>query len=213
MTEQTGPNDDDHQRLTADEADAVRECDDCVIRGQIVFLCPAHDGIRHDGPLDLDAIKARLDAASPGPWRWYGNTRYTMYLVRWGDCGWEIVMSQTRKGMHDAALQFNTDGRLVRADTLAVYEVCRDATSADDPRVYRHDIVDIRHPDADLIAHAPTDIAALIAEVERLRAEHWRLVRRVRDMCRVADGLMDKLGLQSVMVPRKGGTINYRRSA
>lgn len=38
--------------------------------------------------------------------------------------------------------------------------------------VYRDDVKDTTHPDAEFIAHAREDVPALLAEVERLRAEH-----------------------------------------
>lgn len=74
-------------------------------------------------PLDLAAIKARLAAATPGPWR--------QQLCACGsDCD---------------------DHASVKAGGSLVVTCAPDA-------------------DADLIAHAPQDLAALIAEVERLRA-------------------------------------------
>ena len=39
-------------------------------------------------------------------------------------------------------------------------------------------LADLQQPDAEMIAHAPEDIAALVAEVERLR-EHVNAVKRV----------------------------------
>jgi hypothetical protein len=56
------------------------------------------------------------------------------------------------------------------ARSLAVYEVCPTATDREDPRVYRADIVSLRHPDAEFIAHARADVDALLAEVDRLGA-------------------------------------------
>lgn len=69
--------------------------------------------------LDLAPIKARLAAATPGPWNLSG------------DC---MTITQTS-------------------------HITRDVWTI--PR---------SHDDMRLIAHVPTDIAALIAEVERLRA-------------------------------------------
>lgn len=84
--------------------------------------------MRPAGPgLDLDALKARLAAATQGPWR--------------------------RDGNHRAKVR-GADG-----DTLArvVPESSDEPWSATD------------EANADLIAHAPGDLAALVAEVERLR--------------------------------------------
>lgn len=77
--------------------------------------------------LDLTPIKARLDAASPGPWSW-GYVDDTA---------------------NPEALHSSID--------LVAYAPDR--------------TIKIGYPDATLIASAPADIAALIAEVERLRAE------------------------------------------
>lgn len=67
-------------------------------------------------------------------------------------------------------LAFVTDGMYRAAQTFAVYEVCRDAADRNDPRVYRADIADLNHPDAQFIAHAREDLRVLLSEVDRLRA-------------------------------------------
>lgn len=72
--------------------------------------------------LDLDPIRARLAAATPGPW----------------DHNTAAELIQTEKG-----------------DAIVV------------PAWFGEDLP--RWDDAELIAHAPADIAALVAEVERLR--------------------------------------------
>lgn len=66
-----------------------------------------------------------------------------------------------------------TDERsmLVEADKLAIFEVAPNSTNPDDPQVYRCDIVGFRHPVAEFMATASTDIAHLVAEVEHLRAQ------------------------------------------
>lgn len=58
---------------------------------------------------------------------------------------------------------------------LAVYEVARrqglpDDTPRDHPKVYRADVVAIRNRHAQFLADAPTLVAGLLAEVQRLRA-------------------------------------------
>lgn len=77
-----------------------------------------------------------------------------------------------RQWAHDAfgqpvrepRLQFMTDLMCVDARALAVYEVAPDATSREDPSVYRADVVGIRHPDAHFIAAAnPAVILELVA--------------------------------------------------
>ena len=204
-------------------------------------------------PLDIGPIKERLNAATPGPWRWRGNVdredprlvgtnrkdengkirfpgaievlwsydrerkaddpeadSYREYL---GDLSIEVGRDPvTKKGIWRSITDEEIEERVrdewltngdecpisdrrmcfTRSDIccatdareLAVFEVGRarglpDDTPRSDPRIYRADIVDVRHPDAQLIAHAPEDIAALVAEVERLRGVVAYLSRSV----------------------------------
>jgi hypothetical protein len=131
------------------------------------------------GVRDLDAIRARDTDATPGPWGWYGNvdTRTVALVAR--TSGLPFVMGFERWGMQDARPSFcyrNEAG--ARAWVMApvdggnvVYEVDRNATDRKASTVYRGDIVGIRNPDAEFIAHARQDVTDLLAEVERLRAE------------------------------------------
>ena len=81
--------------------------------------------------IDIEAIKARLAAATPGPWRHGPET--------------------------DAKVGNVVDfGPPPTAPFAVLY--CADTRDARAQRLH----------DADLIAHAPTDIAALLAEVRRL---------------------------------------------
>lgn len=91
--------------------------------------------------LDLEPIKARLAAATPGPWRF--------------DSSW--IPSYRRH-----ANWLRSDG--VAADGAAANCVLR--------------VVDgsMLDKDADLIENAPADLAALVAEVERLREALKNLV-------------------------------------
>ena len=82
--------------------------------------------------IDLDAIKARLAKATPGPWLLQG-----------------------------AQSDYDISGEGERVDGWNV-----------GPRVLEIDLRDPRHltlSNAELIANAPSDLAALVAEVERLR--------------------------------------------
>jgi len=59
---------------------------------------------------------------------------------------------------------------------LAVFEVARNQGLPDDtprshPKVYRGDVIGVRNANATFIAHARTDIPALIAEVKALRGK------------------------------------------
>lgn len=123
--------------------------------------------------VDVEAIRTRRAAATRGPWHWSGNTdthqiRLSSWIPGAGRC---TVMDFTRWGMQSARPRFvDPDLMMLNADTRVVYEVAPAATERSDRRVYRADIIDIRHPDAQLIAHAPQDIDDLLAEVDRLTA-------------------------------------------
>ena len=91
--------------------------------------------------LDLDPIRARLAAATPGPWHaWDRGIGSEVHV------GAECVSETTQ------------------------YERCRDLNDG-----FRETFAEA---DAALIANAPADLAALLAEVERLR----EAVQRVREM-------------------------------
>lgn len=88
------------------------------------------------------------------------------------EIGWdpdliEAEVSEWAEGS-DPRLKFMTDLMLVNARDHVVFEVAPTATSRQDPAVYRADIVDVKHPDADFIAHSRADIAWLLNEVDRL---------------------------------------------
>lgn len=98
------------------------------------------------------------------------------------------IEAEVHTWMHDSygspvrepRLQFVTDLMCVNAREHVVYEVAPEATSRDDKAVYRADIVDIRHPDARLIAAAPDLITRLLDHVDALAAQ----VSAVRDLHR-----------------------------
>ena len=114
--------------------------------------------------LDLDAIQARVDAATEGPWYWRGHQRGPIYLTP-HTMRLPVVMGFRRLGMQSAQPEFVLDGLFKPASELAVREV-----------PYRDDIIDIDHPDARFIARARTDIPALLAEL--------RAARKVIEACR-----------------------------
>lgn len=72
--------------------------------------------------------------------------------------------------IRESRLALGRDWQLVEARKLAVFEVAPNAETRDDPKVYRADVVGIRHPDAEFIAASRADVDWLIGEVERLRA-------------------------------------------
>lgn len=76
-----------------------------------------------------------------------------------GPWGW------VSRGSHDALCA--ADGAVVHSDGSAAGEYGPD--------------IDVNGPDANLIAHAPTDIAALLAEVRRLTAERATALEAISD--------------------------------
>lgn len=116
-------------------------------------------------------ITARLEAATPGQWFWSGNVdnhsiQLSAHVAGWGTCS---IVQFRRSGMQGAEPYFMDDKVMMhRARDLAVYAVAKDALTRDDPRVYRGDIVGIRNPNAELIAHAHEDITFLLGRVNEL---------------------------------------------
>jgi hypothetical protein len=143
------------------------------------------------GDVDLEAIRARAEAATPGPWQWFGNTdvrniylatkrwgrQFVMQFDRWGMNGAQPVFCAGRtwkpdpQSMRDFDYDFDLSIGMTKAQELPVYEVAPNATSRKDPAVYRADLSGIRHPDAVFIAAARQDVADLLALVDELRAE------------------------------------------
>jgi hypothetical protein len=86
-------------------------------------------------PADIAAIRARLAAATPGPWRVHSR----------GDVA------------------------LIDPRQWPAWAVADDPDGGEDD--FERLVAEATAADADLIAHAPTDLAALLDEVERLRAQ------------------------------------------
>lgn len=109
--------------------------------------------------IDIAAIRARLAAATPGPWeQWKGHLDVMAHVFDNTErsCGGERVCGVDSFRANDD----DPDPDLTGCG-------CEDEGCATRyPRL---------HADADLIARAPTDIAALCDEVERLRASNERL--------------------------------------
>lgn len=118
---------------------------------------------RNAPPVDLDAIRERANAATPGPW------------------------------------EATADGGTIRTDhpyppgTLppASDVIVEDARDFDDPDGPRTD-------DMEFIANAPTDIAALLAMVDHLKAKHAEVhelsMRRGEEIARLRSELRNKRG-------------------
>lgn len=100
--------------------------------------------LRIIGRDELDAIRARAEAASPGPWRPCAHLRPEPVECT---CGY-------RGGI------WRGDGEAVGSDPAEDPSVGLPSTSKAQ-----------QHADAQFIVHARADVPALLAEVERLRGE------------------------------------------
>jgi len=151
----------------------------------------------------LEAIEARVNAATPGPWMWDMRENYKQVKLVTAHSGQYYVMDFERRGMQGACPSFQVydkyDGPvrergshgMMRADQLAKSYPGKEHHKGFD------DYID--HPDAILIAHAPEDIKALLAlvkqqageietlrselypakEIEERRAENWEAEKRL----------------------------------
>ena len=125
--------------------------------------------------MNLEPTKARLAAATPGPWE-HGDRYHTAgagFMNRPVDkCAY---CDGTRPLVFSGRMNIN--GRMMMAHTH------ESSTPWSETGIYHFDgkenlsvVIEtdeyglMNDEDADLIAHAPTDLAELVAEVERLRA-------------------------------------------
>ena len=96
----------------------------------------------------IAAIRARLDAATPGPWYWagdYPSNAPCPHTTEWTDHGPDLMSRTVQKPWG--------------GDTTVITSSGYDASS-----------LNVEDADAELIAHAPQDLAFLLAEVERLQS-------------------------------------------
>lgn len=157
--------------------------------------------------LDLDAIKARCEAATPGEWAWRGyvdgsielralhsmgkrivtTTRAEPCVVELPNSIWGGPWSLTANACDDCKAEAAKDhdpfvdyrcSKPENLDTIWLageHFIEPSNTWAVREVPYRTDVVRVDHPDAEFIAAARTDVPALVAEVERLRAENAAL--------------------------------------
>lgn len=125
--------------------------------------------------IDLEAIRARAESATPGPWWWAGerSTQRISINAR-SPIGACEVLTFWRWGMQNAKPVFSDNAKcLLLPDTedRLIYQVCPDATSHEDPRVYRQTISGVRHPDAEFMVHSRQDVDDLLAHIDALEAQ------------------------------------------
>ena len=118
------------------------------------------------GPDDLRRLRAMAEAATPGPWQWYGALNSnSVYLATQGR-GRHDVMSFRRWGMSGAQPLFaarDSDGN------RRMFPV-RDLVDVDDRG--GHEIRRFRNPDAEYIAAMSPDVVlGLLDRIAALEAE------------------------------------------
>jgi hypothetical protein len=82
----------------------------------------------------------------------------------------EWALDRYGEPVQEPRLWLYEDLMAVNARDRVVYEVAPQATTRDDPRVYRADVSDIRHPDAAFIAASRTMLPAAVAAIEAVLA-------------------------------------------
>ena len=166
--------------MTPDELDAIRALDAEATRGPWAWRGNT------DSPGSLRLAAPGIDVLSTIPVERDPNDVHPDLLDACGGDEHAARKWQRHWAWDDAADCIRTDERLALvnpatfmyepADTLAVYEVARaqglpDDTPGDHPKVYRRDVVALRHPNARMLAEGRQAVTDLLAEVDRLRAE------------------------------------------
>jgi hypothetical protein len=129
----------------------------------------------------MSDLRAIAEAATPGPWRWFGQEGRTIVLATVGR-GVLTVMGAKRLGMQGAELTFPVwqnpeskaiwgwGGKLTGASKMAVLEV-----------PYRADVTEIDHPNAaHIAAWSPDRALAALDVIDTVRRKHQPSEHRVR---------------------------------
>lgn len=127
-------------------------------------------------PDRLAAIKARAEAATPGPW--------VVELPEWGEC--DGIRSKN-------GTQILNAGSCIPDPKTAVDY----GGTVHDWKEEPYDYGVYKQDDSTFIAHAREDVPALLTEVERLRAEVARLRVENQQLCRQIDWLANTLEVES----------------
>lgn len=142
---------------------------------------------------DLERLREFAEAATPGPWSWFGNVDVRQIYLATRDRGRLFIMGFKRWGMQRAQPEFRNDSECVMypASELAIKEVD-----------YRGDIADINNPDARFIAAAdPTTVLALLDRIEELEdALHQK--------GHIVDIERTRFGLEHPVECRQAGLLN-----
>jgi len=123
----------------------------------------------------INEIRARLNAATPGPWEWDVNSAHRQAMLMTTHSGRYIVMGFRRWGTQGAAPVFQVYERY-KGDVidrgslgLARADILLKSMPGREHHVGYDDYID--HPDAELIAHAYQDIQELLEYIDELESE------------------------------------------
>ncbi|MBJ6362123.1 hypothetical protein ACFOQM_12555 [Paenibacillus sp. GCM10012307] len=110
-----------------------------------------------------EEIEKALAAATPGPWYWNGymKSKYVDLCAR--HSGQPTVMSFNRWGMGGAAPSFRTEDGMKRIDEPGMVRFRQEHR--------KNEFVEVNHPDAHIIANAPTWLRQLLDELAAKEAE------------------------------------------
>lgn len=129
-----------------------------------------------EAPNDIAKLRAIAEAATPGEWQWYGNTKMREVYLATVDRGRVFVMQFERWGMAGAQPRFQ-----VRLSVDEGGGIMRNLDELGDlgPKMvasHRNGFVGIAHPDATHIAtFSPPTVLSLLDEIEALRRDVERL--------------------------------------
>lgn len=119
---------------------------------------------------EIEAIRARWDAATPGPWNWDVNLKSHSIQLE-GQTGFrETVMCFERWGMQAAQpiVRELRDGAFGNGSLRPALDYATTIPKREHHASWAQTFV---HPDLDAIAHAPTDIRTLFAHINQQAAQ------------------------------------------
>lgn len=128
----------------------------------------------------LEAVRAREQAATAGPWRSVVNLEYKTVTLQGGRPRLDLsVMQFERWGMNRAAPTFMIPGQRDGLQAWQRAEVY--ATPVPGREHHAHWFQRIGHPDAEFIEHAREDVRLLLEIIDGLTADRDRLQTQVKN--------------------------------
>jgi len=120
----------------------------------------------------LEEIRARAEAATPGPWMWNVNEHCQNMKLVTTHSGQYYVMGFERWGMQGAQPTFQVyrkySGPVKERESVGMKKAIALSKWNQD---YRHNDGWVDHPDAEFIANSREDVTYLLGEIDRLTTE------------------------------------------